>query len=75
MISTLNIYPGSEIHPGKNSMMIKAFVKETDASSQVVDIAEGHNPNDSYTNYTKKVYAFIPVNNFSQIQPGLDVEV
>lgn len=75
MISTMNIYPGSEIFPGKDSMMIKAFVKETADYSQVVDVSNEHSPDDEYINYIKKVYAFVPINNFSQIQPGLDVEV
>ena len=75
LITTLNVYPGAEIYPGKNSIIIKAFVNETSKSSEVVDVSENHDVNDSYANYNKKVYVFVPMENFGQLTPGLEAEV
>lgn len=75
MISSISVYPGAEITPGKRAVMIKSFVDETAGGSSIVDVVEGHDPNDSYSNYTKKVYAFVPMANFGTMVPGLEAEV
>lgn len=75
IISSIEVYPGAEIYPGKPALTIKSFVKEDGNKSTIVSEQEGYNSDDSYSNYSKILYAFIPMNNISQVVPGQDVEV
>ena len=75
LITSINIYPGTEIYPGKSSITVKAFVNESSTASEIVDVTKDHDPNDPYTNYTMKVYAFVPMENFAKIIEGQDAEV
>lgn len=75
MVSSISVYPGAEIYPGRKAMMIKSFVDEDKNHSSIVDVVEGHNPDDLYSNYKKIVYAFVPVMNFESVQVGMEAEV
>ena len=75
LITSLSIYPGTEIYPGKDAITIKAFVHETVKGSVIVDEVPGHDPNQSYYDYTKKAYLFVPISNFGQIQIGQQAEI